>query len=746
VNDLTDSQLLRVYAAQRSEAAFAELVRRHVDLVYSAALRMLRDAHLAEDVTQGAFLALSQQSAKLMDRPVLSGWLHYTARNIAAQTVRTIERRRAREQECAAMNDLLAQESDDAWEHIVPHLDAALGKLNEADRDALLLRYFERKSAHEMAQTLGISDEAAQKRVTRAVERLRKFFAQRGVTVGASGLVVAISTNAVQAAPVGLAAAISTSARLATATLLTTATATSVKIITMTTTQKTLITIGLLVFLSIASYKVFHTNELRNGSLEAGVALETNEAGGGKVAKRFEPFGATANRDSQAVTPDILKLRADLRTELHEVPHSPHGTLSYPPDNVVRAVLAFGTARKEAFTTLLDAVNDPGIEVRMRAISVMGYIGKAATAQMAQFGIVGEPALEAKPLLWKVLLENDPNLAPIALSSLRTIGFEAREIPDLTELMTQPVSQELRRYLPEAIAKIIQTDPSGAAPFVSTVEFLLNQSDPGVQFEAACALAKHEAAGNPQILAVLEAGLKSPGPLQQLMALETLQGLGSVAEPALQTVLDFADATTDDVLKDLAFKTIGKINSGTRSGLPEVEEVLKHEESIANWNEKFVSGNYTQQDLIDALKEPMFSVKAAIKLGELGSLAKETIPDLVSALAGQDQTAREEIVDAIHQIDPETVIAKIAFPTIASASIAASLTLESNSGQSQPTPLAKLLEKSLMGNSEWQTQQEVVTLAKAIAAQNQEAYRVFADKLLEVEPNLANLIPKRTAK
>jgi RNA polymerase sigma factor (sigma-70 family) len=222
VNRLTDQQLLRDYAERRSEAAFAELVRRHIDLIYSAALRMVCDSHLAEDVTQGAFVALARSAPQLTGRAVLYGWLHRTAQNIAAQTVRTDVRRRAREQEAAAMNELLANESDAAWQRIAPHLDAALGELSEADRDAVMLRYFERKSAQEMAQVLGVSDEAAQKRVTRAVERLREFFAKRGVNVGASGFVVVLSANAVQAAPVGLAVTISTAATIAGSTLATT--------------------------------------------------------------------------------------------------------------------------------------------------------------------------------------------------------------------------------------------------------------------------------------------------------------------------------------------------------------------------------------------------------------------------------------------------------------------------------------------------------------------------------------------
>jgi RNA polymerase sigma factor (sigma-70 family) len=238
MNGLSDQQLLRDYTGNRSEAAFAELVRRHVDLVYSAAVRMVCDAHLAEDVTQSAFVALAQNAGQLTDRAVLSGWLHRTAQNIAAQTVRTDVRRRAREQEAAAMNELLATESEAPWEQIAPHLDAALGELSEPDRDALLLRYFERKSAREMAQTLGISDEAAQKRVNRAMDRLREFIAKRGVTVGASGLVVVITANAVQAAPAGLAVTISTAVALAGTTIATTAT----KAIVMTILQKTLIT------------------------------------------------------------------------------------------------------------------------------------------------------------------------------------------------------------------------------------------------------------------------------------------------------------------------------------------------------------------------------------------------------------------------------------------------------------------------------------------------------------------------
>ena len=144
MNALTDQQLLRDYTERRSEEAFAKLVQRHVDHVYSAALRMVHDAHLAEDVTQSAFVALAQNARQLADQPVLSGWLHRTAQNLAIKTVRSDARRRTHEQE-AAMDGLFATEPDAVWEQIAPHLDAALRELSRADHDALTLRYFEPK-------------------------------------------------------------------------------------------------------------------------------------------------------------------------------------------------------------------------------------------------------------------------------------------------------------------------------------------------------------------------------------------------------------------------------------------------------------------------------------------------------------------------------------------------------------------------------------------------------------------------
>ena len=263
MNALPDSQLLRNFAAHRDQAAFSELVRRHIDLVYSAAIRMVCDSHLAEDVTQGVFIALSANAAQLTDCRVLAGWLHRTAQNIAAQTVRSDVRRRAREHEAATMNEILSIDSDPSWKLVAPHLDTALGELSPADRDALLLRYFEKKSAQEMALLLGVSAEAAQKRVTRAIDHLRELFAKRGIAVGAGGLAVAISSNAVQAAPVGLAATVSAAALAIPAIAATTSIA-ATKAITMISFQKAAVAATITLLAGAGIYEASQTAGLRD--------------------------------------------------------------------------------------------------------------------------------------------------------------------------------------------------------------------------------------------------------------------------------------------------------------------------------------------------------------------------------------------------------------------------------------------------------------------------------------------------
>ena len=213
--DGTDQILIRAYVRNRCESSFGELVHRHVDLVHSTALRIVRDTNLAEDVTQRVFLALAQHSVKLQERLSLTGWLHETAHNLAINTVRSEERRRRREQEAAAMNHLDSNDSETLWGHIAPCLDEALAQLSAIERDVILWRYFERRTAEQIGERLGLTAEAAQKRVARALDRLRGILAARGLTAPTASLAALLSTQAVQSAPMGLAATAITAASAA---------------------------------------------------------------------------------------------------------------------------------------------------------------------------------------------------------------------------------------------------------------------------------------------------------------------------------------------------------------------------------------------------------------------------------------------------------------------------------------------------------------------------------------------------
>ena len=204
-----DAQLLNRFASKGDDAAFSELVNRHVNLVYSVALRLLGgDAHLAQDVTQTVFTDLARKAKSLPRDTVLSGWFHTATRFAAANAVRTERRRQVREQEAMAMHDP-ASESTPDWDQLRPVLDSAIGELSTSDRDAVLLRFFERKDFNAVGAALGVSEDAAQKRVARALDKLRTILTQRGVNLPATALAAAISGGAVHTAPAGLAVAVS---------------------------------------------------------------------------------------------------------------------------------------------------------------------------------------------------------------------------------------------------------------------------------------------------------------------------------------------------------------------------------------------------------------------------------------------------------------------------------------------------------------------------------------------------------
>jgi RNA polymerase sigma factor (sigma-70 family) len=204
MQELDDIALLRNYVENNSEEAFATLVTRHINKVFSVALRHTGNPHQAEEITQAVFVILARKSSRLGRRVILSGWLYQTARLTAVTFIRSAIRRARREQE-AHMQSVLNESESDVWKQIAPLLDAAMAGLNETDRHAVVLRFFDGKSMGEVGAALGANEDAAKKRVSRALEKLQKYFARRGVRSTTDTLAQAISTHSVQAAPALLA-------------------------------------------------------------------------------------------------------------------------------------------------------------------------------------------------------------------------------------------------------------------------------------------------------------------------------------------------------------------------------------------------------------------------------------------------------------------------------------------------------------------------------------------------------------
>ena len=204
-----DHELLAEFV-RGSEAAFAALVRRHIDAVHSAALRQVRDPHTAADVTSAAFIVLARKAASLNRGIVIPAWLHRTTRYAALKAVRAQVRRQRYEQEAARMQNPSTTENLTAvWEEVAPLLDDGLTQLPAKDHEAVVLRFFQRKTFPEIAALIGGTEEGARKRVDRAVEKLRGFFTRHGVAMPAAVLAATLAVHSVQASPLALAGSIS---------------------------------------------------------------------------------------------------------------------------------------------------------------------------------------------------------------------------------------------------------------------------------------------------------------------------------------------------------------------------------------------------------------------------------------------------------------------------------------------------------------------------------------------------------
>jgi RNA polymerase sigma factor (sigma-70 family) len=321
---MTDSHtLLSQYARTGSESAFRELVSRYIDLVYSTAFRLVDgDVESAQDVAQTVFVALADQARTLPKDVMLGGWLHLHTRFAAGKLMRTERRRQLRERQAAEMN-AIEDHSESNLAQVAPVLDEAIGQLDAEDRTAILLRFFERKDFRGVGEALGSSEDAARKRVDRALEKLHVLLKHRGATLSAATLGTALATEAVTAAPAGLAASI-TAATLSGSTITTTAVIAATKAIAMTTLQKTVITAA---FAAIVGTGIYEARQAANARAEVQTLQQQQAPLIDQIKQLQSERDDATNRlaslaDGKRSETELLKLRDEvtrLRMESQEV-------------------------------------------------------------------------------------------------------------------------------------------------------------------------------------------------------------------------------------------------------------------------------------------------------------------------------------------------------------------------------------------------------------------------------------------
>jgi RNA polymerase sigma factor (sigma-70 family) len=777
--DMQDSELLRAYQTKSSDTAFETVVKRYVDMVYGTARRQAKDDQTAQEITQKVFCLLARKSAGLMERPSIAGWLYRATCFLAAKEMRQEARRRRREYEAVTMNELISSDPP-LWEQLSPILDEVLNELPERDRLATILRYFQRKSMNEIAAVLGVSEAAAKMRVSRAIERLRQGFAKRGIACTASVLALTMSEKAASAAPVAVTPAVL--ARLAAGSF-------GASAPTLKWTE---------------SWRLMATPAMQ---MTAALALASLLCAGGIYSLKFRRDSTVPSSDKYAATGSSSSLSGDMLAsskailrrsmrfasndddlenlieQLKAALHAGSDKNWFDSMGPVREALdAFGGHTSAAFPALKEADQESDTEVRLRAVSGMGWIARKVP--------------EVTPYLWEVftnpvsstigltrgdlskprmtnssipaLNEMMMSVEDVAFTSLQSSHLAAKDLPVFTEFLVNPHDlNTIGRYCPEVVAKILAEDTAAAEPFVPAIEALLNHTNANVRFRAACALAKFEADTNPKVLMQIAYGL-TPAPeradptepdfaekrqllkelcVENLMALETLERIGPAAMPLVPQLRQFSASVPPqmDVLKQIAFRVIGNADPDSRQHSAEVDSAVRLDQERKQWIEELRADSLTFQDLIAALPDDQRAGLAASRLGQMGQPAKPAIPALLAALIGKDDGTRNRIVEAIHSIDPTVKIDMVQWSVVGAAIDAAlQAALDSSGTRSEAQNQAVLHSLQFGSNNvplsvtQW-TYKEMTDFANMLGAQDAGVRQAFIDKAIERDVKLKQL-------
>jgi len=674
--DMEDSELLREFSERGSDAAFTTLVDRYADLVYSTALRQLRDPDLAQEVAQTVFCLLARKARSLCNRTALVGWFYRAACFAAADVLRTERRRRERERKAAQM-EIQATDTDTAWEQLSPLLDEAINQLGEKDRLAVLLRFFQRKPMREVGQALGISEDAAKMRVARSVEKLRGFFAKNGVACPAGIIAAVLSEKAIQAAPIGFAQSLGAAAKIKAAGAVTFS---SLIINTLKFMAKlnmktvTVAGIGLLVALNIGLY-------VSNRSPRQVLKKTSGQVNSRKTLATTGSIDASqpnaGKLGSAATDPAIAVALENLRAVLHE----PWKTRHRPDQKIRDALAQLGSDRKAAVPVLLKILN----------------AGREHALWNASFALqqLGPDAREALPGFIELLRTNPNRLAQLTddIEKLFTALHPGVElIPDLMDMMRQPDFGG-RAGVAGLIATLVQNNPGSEAIYRNDLAAFLQDAHPDVRFSTACALTTFPGLKETLVISELINGLKvdalrdphyyepvfdpqsntttyrretqSADDFRRSQAVNGLKACGQDAKSAVAALEELSGNTSNSELRKCALAAIGTIDLEKRLATPEIDQILTARETGQSLVQKIGTGQASFEDLLQGLRYPesVSAASQAIAKLEPEAIAR-ALPSLRSALT---TLGAYDTIQVIKQSDPQFLVVALKTPHDAAA-------------------------------------------------------------------------------
>lgn len=610
-----DRQLIESYVQDGSQAAFAELVDRHLNLVYSVAWRKLGNPHDAEEISQIVLCQLARKARTLKPATDIAGWLYKAAVLESLNHLRRERRRHQREQEAGLMN-LIAEDSNDSWQKIAPHLDDALMQLAEPDRLLILRRFFQRTQLNEIGRSLGLTEDAARMRINRILEKMRMLLARKGITCSSVMLGALLVNNGVQAAPLTVLKSVQSAWPPAAAT-----TAGSSAILTLLalmakTKLKTLAVVAFVLLLA-ATIGLSLFNNFRERRAARTASLPTDiPARPPDTARSARTFSHLPKPVPASQKPGIQDAIANLWRVLREEPVDAQGRLT--SSTVWNAMRQFGPDGQAAIPTLLEGLKDKNTMVQQCSVWGFHFLGHDADETIPNLVQIFRSETEthynrvmaiealvemgegfsprppdisaisvAIPDLVSLLQDKDIGVSSAAAGALGRMGDKAKgAVPLLSQLLTYPVSlndakasyfndgesvddrARLERLIPnlDRNLKISAIDAlEKIGPDAQSAVPLLNEllDYPEKQVRASSAIALWKITGQTDVASGVLADTIYPPPGPDLHVwrkqMEALAEMGPAAQAALPALQKLAKWGNEEI-REPALETLNKIS------------------------------------------------------------------------------------------------------------------------------------------------------------------------------------------